>query len=60
MLSELESKHMATVLDQQTRIALAHAACIMLALSPDLSPKDAIADAYQVFLGVFEGGEKNK
>ncbi len=60
MLSETEFEHMVTVLDRQTRLALAHAACIMLALSPELSPKDAVADASQVFLAVFKGREKKE
>lgn len=60
MLSQTEFEHMVTVLDRQTRLALAHSACIMLALSPELSPKDAIADAYQVFLGVLERDTKKE
>lgn len=60
MLSETEFQHMVTVLNPQARLALAHAVCIMLALSPGLSPKDAIADAYQVFLGVLEQGTKKE
>lgn len=60
MLSEMEFQHMVTALDPQARLALAHAACIMLALSPGLSPKDAIADAYQVFSGVLGQGTKKE
>lgn len=32
----------------------------MLALSPELSPKDAIGDAFQVFRGVLKGGEEEE
>lgn len=60
MLSEQGFEYVVEVLDRPTRLALAHAACMMLALSPELSPKDAVGDAAEIFLIVFAEGEKNE
>lgn len=44
--------------DHETRLAVAHSACIMLTLDRNQSLKDAVADAYQVFSAVFPEDKK--
>ena len=58
MLMEAECETLVAGFDRETRLALAHSACLMLALDRELSPKDAVADARQVFSTVFPKNEK--
>lgn len=59
MVVEAEQIQPVAEFDHETRLAVAHSACIMLALDPELSPKDAVADACQVFSAVFPKEVKN-
>ena len=53
MLSHVEHEKILQALDHETRLTLAHSACIMLALNQKLCPQEAIAVACKVFAGVF-------
>lgn len=60
MLRNVDEKKILEALDRETRLVLAHAACIILALSPGLSAEGAVSDACEVFSAVFKGGEKKE
>lgn len=53
MLKQVELEKNLKGLDRETRLLLAHAACIMLALNQRLCANDAITNAYKVFSAVF-------
>ena len=59
MEMETDLKNMVAAYDRSTRLALAHSACVMLALDRELSPKDAGADACQVFSAVLQEDKNN-
>ena len=46
---KVSQKIMNTLYDTQMCLVLAHAACILMAANPRLSPHDAARDAYQVY-----------
>lgn len=50
---DTEHKKMLEGFDSETRLAIAKAACIMLATDGGLTPSDAVGDACQVFAAVF-------
>lgn len=58
MLSHVEHEKILKALDRETRLDLAHSACIMLALDQKLCPKQAIADACRIFAAVFPEKEE--
>lgn len=60
MLREVRHKKILEAFDRETRLAVAHSACIMLALDQKLSPNDAVADACKVFSSVFPEKKSNK
>lgn len=57
MFSHVEHEKILKALDRETRLALAHSACIMLALDQKLCPKQAI-DACRIFAAVFPEKEE--
>lgn len=58
MLRQVEHEKVLKSLDRETRLSLAHAACIMLALNQRLCAEDAITNAWKVFSVVFPEKEE--
>ena len=58
MLKEVEHEKNLESFDRPTRLVLAHAACIMVALDRKLCCREAVADAYRIFAAVFPENKK--
>lgn len=59
MEMETDLKSMLAAYARSTRLALAHSACVMLALNEKLLTEDAIGDACQVFSAVLQEEKNN-
>lgn len=58
MLREVEHEKNLESFDRPTRLVLAHAACIMLALDRKLCFREALAEACRIFAAVFPEDKK--
>lgn len=57
---DMEDKKRLEGFDREIRLAIATAACLLLAANSGLTPRDAVGDAYQVFAAVFPQKEAQK
>lgn len=58
MLRKVEHEKNLKSFDRHTRLVLAHAVCIMLALDKKLCPGEALAEACRIFAAVFPEDKK--